>query len=159
MQKINNPKSINTIKQSKIGLFNTMVASGPVIIQKRDGVNKTLLVKHGDKPINELKWKFCGGKLLKGWGLQENAKREAKEEIGIDIKIIKSLPTLELWQKTPETGDKKPELIILVHYLSEIYDKPIKGKGILDMQWFDIDNLPNNCAPNIAPIINGYKSL
>ena len=46
---------INKTIKKEIGVFETMIASGPVIIQNRDGVEKTLLVKHGDKPINE----FC----------------------------------------------------------------------------------------------------
>lgn len=65
--------SINEVKPGEIGIFQTMIASGPVIVQKRDGVLKTLLVKHGDKPVAELKWKFCGGKLIKNSGLEENA--------------------------------------------------------------------------------------
>ena len=158
MQKSANPQSINQTKPSEIGIFNAMIASGPVIIQKRNGVKKTLLVKHGDKPQNELKWKFCGGKLLKGWSLKNNAIREAKEEIGVKIKIISELPTLELWQETPETGNQQPELIILIHYLAKIDKEPVKTNEILDMQWFDIDNLPSDCAPNIKPIIKAYKS-
>ena len=116
MKKIQNPQSINQAKAGKIGVFSTMIASGPVIIQKRNNVLKTLLVKHGDKPVNQLKWKFPGGKLIKNSSLENNAIREAQEEIGVKIKIISELPTLELWQEIPETGDQQPELIILVHY-------------------------------------------
>ncbi len=159
MKKAQNPQPINTTKPGEIGIFNTMIASGPVIIRKRQGKLQTLLVKHGNKPLNELKWKFCGGKLLKGYSLKENAIREAKEEIGVEVKIIKELPTLELWQETPETGDQKPELIILVHYLAEINSEPIKGKKTLAIQWFDIDNLPPDCSPNIKPIIEAYKKM
>ena len=159
MKKIQNPQSINQAKADKIGVFSTMIASGPVIIQKRNNVLKTLLVKHGDKPVNQLKWKFPGGKLIKNSSLKNNAIREAQEEIGVKIKITSELPTLELWQEIPETGDQQPELIILVHYLAEIDKEPIQGKGILAMQWFDINDLPDDCAPNIKPIIKVYKKL
>ena len=154
-----NPQSINTAKQGEIGIFNTMVASGPVIIQPRDGILKTLLVKHGKKPLNQLKWKFPGGKLLKNSSLKDNAVREAKEEIGVEVKIISELPTLELWQEIPETGNQQPELIILVHYLAEIKNKPIQSNEILAMDWFNINKLPTDCAPNIKPIIKAYKKL
>ncbi|NCP17314.1 hypothetical protein CO134_00795, partial [Candidatus Kuenenbacteria bacterium CG_4_9_14_3_um_filter_39_14] len=159
MNKAQNPQSINQTKASEIGLFKTMIASGPVIIQKHKGKPQTLLVKHGDKPVDELKWKFCGGKLLKGWSLEENAVREAKEEIGLEVKIIGILPTMALWQEIPETGAEKPELIILIHYLAEINNEPRKGKEVLAMQWFDINNLPADCAPNIKPIIEAYKKI
>jgi len=148
-----NPTPTNQTQENKIGIFNTMIASGPVIIQD----NKVLLVKHGDKPINELKWKFPGGRLLKNYSLKDNALREAQKEIGVTVKIVSELPTLELWDETPEIGTDKPELIILVHYLAEINQKPIQGKEVLAMDWFAIDNLPTDCAPNIKPIIETYK--
>ena len=87
MKKIQNPQSINQAKAGKIGVFSTMIASGPVIIQKRNNVLKTLLVKHGDKPVNQLKWKFPGGKLIKNSSLENNAIREAQEEIGVKTGI------------------------------------------------------------------------
>lgn len=153
------PKSIKKSKSGEVGMFKTMIASGPVIIQKHKGKLRTLLVKHGNKPINKLKWKFCGGKLLKGMSLKENAIREAKEEIGIKVKIIGELPTLILWQEKPESSKETPELIILVHYLAEINKEPVKGREILAMQWFAINKLPKNCATNIRPIIKAYKKL
>ena len=152
-----NPKSINEVKPGEIGVFQTMIASGPVIVQKRDGILKTLLVKHGDKPVEKLKWKFCGGKILKGMGLKENAIREAKEEINVEVKLTDCLPTMELWQEVPESGTEKPELILLVHYLAEIKDEPIAGEEIKAMQWFDINNLPEDCAPNVKFIFDYYK--
>jgi len=151
--------SINQTKPGEIGLFNTMVVSGPVIIQEREGKLQTLLVKHGDKPIEELKWKFCGGRLFKNMSLKKNAIREAKIEIGLEVKTIGELPTIELWQETPEVNSEQPELIILVHYLAEIDGEPKKGEEVLDMQWFDINSLPNDCSPNIKPIIQAYKKL
>ena len=125
---------------------------------KHNNILKVLLVKHGDKPLKQLKWKFPGGKLLKGYSLRSNAIREAQQEIGLKIKIIASLPTLGLWQAKPETSEHTPELIILVHYLAQIKGKPIKGKEILAMQWFDIQCPPPDCAPNIKPILKAAKN-
>ncbi|HOZ36254.1 MAG TPA: NUDIX hydrolase [bacterium] len=159
MKKLHNPQNINLTKASEIGIFKTMIASGAVIIQKNAGKLQTLLVKHGDKPLKKLRWKFCGGKLLKGWNLKENALREAKEEIGVKVKIIGELPTLALWQEKPETGQEQPELILLIHYLATINQKLRPGKEILAMQWFDINHLPKDCSPNIKPTIAAYKKL
>jgi 8-oxo-dGTP pyrophosphatase MutT (NUDIX family) len=159
MKKINKPKSINKVKISEIGIFKTMVVSGPVVVQKKDGKWQLLLVKHGDKTVGKLKWKFCGGKLLKGWSLKNNAIREAKEEIGINVKIIADLPIWAIWKGTPDNGQEKPELIILVHYLAEIRQEPKQGREILAMRWFDINKLPVDCAPNIRPIVKAAKYL
>ncbi|MFA6918670.1 MAG: NUDIX hydrolase [Patescibacteria group bacterium] len=150
---------INKTTLGEIGVFTNMIASGPVIIQAHDGVEKTLLVKHGDRPIEELKWKFCGGKILKGMDLEENAIREAQEEIGATVKLIKPLKPLVIWNEVPETGSEQPEAIILIHYLATIDQEPKKGKQILAMEWFDINNLPDDCAPNIKPIIQNYLDL
>ena len=148
--------SINDTIPNEIDVFQTMIASGPVIIQERNGVTKTLLVKHGDKPLKQLKWKFCGGKIIKNLDPETNAIREAKEEIGIDVTIIKPLKTIILWDEAPETGSEKPQAIILLHYLAEIDNEPILGKETLAMEWFDINNLPEDCSPNIKTVIDGY---
>ncbi len=69
-----------------------IIASGPVIIEN----NKVLLNKHGDDNF----WKFPGGKVenfdFKDWNnsLEEAAKREVKEEMGIGVKIINPLKTM-----------------------------------------------------------------
>ncbi len=147
---------INQATSGEIGVFQTMIASGPVIIQKRDGIIKTLLVKHGDKPIEELKWKFCGGKVWEGMNLEENAIREAREEIGLTVKLIRPLKPMVLWKEVPETGSDQPQAIILIHYLAEIDQEPKMGQETLDMDWFDINNLPNDCAPNVKEVINAY---
>ena len=157
--KTNKLGSINMTKMSEIGVFKAMIVSGPVIIQKRENKLQTLLVKHGDKPVGKLKWKFCGGKLLNGWGLKENARREAKEEIGVEIRIIADLPVMELWQEKPETGREKPELIILVHYLASISQEPKAHREILAMKWFDINKLPVDCAQNVKPIVRAARNF
>lgn len=147
---------INKTSAGEIGVFLNMIASGPVIIQERGGVEKTLLVKHGDKPVNELKWKFCGGKILKGMDLEENAIREAKEEIGVAVRLIKPLKPLIVWNEIPETGSGQPEAIILIHYLAAIDDEPVQGDQISALEWFDVNNLPEDCSPNIRPVIGEY---
>ncbi len=142
--------------EKELGTFKSMIASGPVIIKNFNGIQKTLLVKHGNKPLEELKWKFCGGKILPGLSLEENAIRKAREEIGVQVKIIRSLNPLILWQEVPESGTEKPEATVLIHYLAEIEEDPQKGEKILDMEWFDVNNLPFDSAPNIKPVIENY---
>ncbi len=148
--------STNTVIPGETGIFTAMIASGPVIIQHRDGSEKTLLVKHGDKPLNELKWKFCGGRIVKEMNLEENAIREAKEEVGTEVKLIRPLKPMIVWNETPEIGSEKPEAIVLIHYLATIDIEPIKGEETLAMEWFDINKLPDDCSPNIKPVIEDY---
>ncbi len=85
--------------------------------------------------------------------------REAKEEIGVEVKIIGPLGDVVLWQEIPESGAEKPQVILLIHYYAEIDQEPVQGEEIKAMAWFDIDNLPKDCAPNVAPIIKKCKEM
>jgi len=127
-----------------------IVASGPVIIEK----GKVLLNKHG----NDAFWKFLGGRVENfdfsdtNNFLEEACRREVKEEMGFDIKIIKPLKPMMV----PKPGDSET-WVILIHYLAKRIGKIKLGADIREAKWFDIDNLPPDCAPNIKPVIGEYK--
>ena len=124
---------------------NVVIASGPVIIKD----NKVLLNKHGESDL----WKFPGGDITQAAGsLEEWTAKKVKEEMGLVIKITKPLKPMVLWQED--------EVIILIHYLAESVSEEIKpAKYIKEYDWLDIDNLPDDCSPNIKPIIDEYKNL
>lgn len=155
--------SINDVKPGEIGIFPTMIASGPVIIRETrnddDILTEVLLVKHGDKPVDQLKWKFPGGKLRLEFSLKQAARQEALEEVGVDVELKQPLCPIALWHQEPESGSEKPQVILLIHYLAEIRDgkNPVAGPDILAMEWFDIDDLPSDCSPNVEPVIEEYK--
>ena len=151
--------NINESVPGKVGIFNAMVASGPVVVQKRDGVLKTLLVKHGEKPVAELKWKFPGGKLIQGMTLEANAVLEAKQEVGVTVTLHSAIKPMVLWNEVPETGTGTPEVIVLVHFLATISEEPVGGSEILSMEWFPLDALPADASPNIAPVIAEYLRM
>jgi ADP-ribose pyrophosphatase YjhB (NUDIX family) len=127
-----------------------IIAAGPVIIEN----NKILLNQHGSDNL----WKFPGGKLetfdFVDWNeaLEETAKREVKEEMGIDIEIIKPLKPMI----TPRPG-RQNEFVILIHYLAARKGDIKPGVDIDAWDWFSFDNLPKNCAPNIRPVLNSLK--
>ncbi|MBT4722294.1 NUDIX hydrolase [Candidatus Falkowbacteria bacterium] len=122
----------------------TIIASGPVIIED----NKVLLNKHGDDSF----WKFPGGRVENFDfenelnSLEEACKREVKEEMGIEIEIIKPLKPM-LVKKDETTW------VVLIHYLAKRVGEVKPGDDILKWDWIDIDNLPDDCAPNIRPVI------
>ena len=129
------PKDIRQFKE-------IVIASGPVIIEN----NKVLLNKHGDDNF----WKFCGGRVddFNELSLEEHAKREVKEEMGIEIEIIRPMK--------PIMVEVDGKLVILIHWLANRIGEIKPGADIKEWQWFDIDNLPSDCAPNIKPIIDEY---
>jgi ADP-ribose pyrophosphatase YjhB (NUDIX family) len=105
-----------------------------------------LLNKHGEKNI----WKFCGGDIYERKGtLEEWAIRKAREEMGLEVELIKPLKPMVLWEED--------ETIILIHYLARrTSDKIEPADFIKEWKWFEIDKLPDDCAPNIKPVINEY---
>jgi ADP-ribose pyrophosphatase YjhB (NUDIX family) len=84
----------------------------------------------------------------------ENAKREVKEEMGIDIEIIDPEPFIIHIHK-----DEKD--IILVHFLAKRIGEIQPGAEIKEWNWLDIANLPEDVGPNIVPVLKhfGFKNL
>ena len=122
--------------------MNTIIAAGPVIIEN----DKVLVNKHGDTDF----WKFPGGRMenFDDLDLQQVAQREAKEEMGIDIEIIRPMSTL--------LSKKDESIVVLVHYLAKRIGEIQPGEDIREWEWLDIHNLPDDVAPNIKPIIEEY---
>jgi len=122
---------------------NSIIASGPVIIEN----NKVLLNKHG----NDEFWKFPGG-TVEDFDIpfEETAVRETKEELGIDIEIIKPLNTL--MAKKDDKG-----VVVLVHFLAKRIGEIKPAKDIQEWKWIDINNMPNDLAPNIKPILDSLE--
>ena len=126
-----------------------ILASGPVIVE--DG--RVMLNQHGDTTF----WKFCGGKAERFQeNLIETAKREVKEEMGIDIDILDEEPFFSFTRK-----EKEGEMIdiILVHFLTKRIGEIKPGKDIKEWKWLDINNLPEDLGSNIIPALKHFKFI
>lgn len=125
---------------------NTIIASGPVIIE--DG--KVLLnrEKKGDR---ETLWFFPGGEVEDfDSSLEQACAREVKEEMGIEIEIVKPLKPMIV--RRPESGT----LAILIHFLAKRIGEILPGESIIEWRWHDIQRLPENCAENVKEVIKEY---
>ena len=125
-----------------------IIASGPVIVEN----SEVLLNQHGDTEF----WKFCGGKIEDySTDLIENARREAKEEMGIDLKILDENPFITHTTKADGNGNKID--VLLVHYLAEKIGKISPGEDIREWKWININDLDKeNLAPNIMPALDYF---
>lgn len=122
------------------------LASGPVIIEN----NKTLLVKHGKDEF----WKFPGGTQLSDSTFIENAKREVKEELNLNVELEDN-PCVLIFER--EKNEVK-EYVVLFHYLvKERKGEPKIGKDVKEFKWFNLNKLPDNSAPNIKPVLDYFK--
>lgn len=123
----------------------TIICSGPVIIE-----NGKVLLNKEKKDYGITPWLFPGGKAEAGeTDMEKVCRREVKEEMGIEIEIIKRLKTTE--------REKDGQHWILHHFLAKRIGEIKPGPDIVDWGWFDINNLPTGCAPNIYEIINNLK--
>lgn len=109
-----------------------------VIVEK----NKFLLVKRKLKP-RKGEWWVPGGRLLKGETTEEAVKRKTKEELGIDIKILKPLGYYEDQFKENEFGLKNGIHSLSIVFLAKFLPSDIK----LDhqsSQWKFAEELPKD---------------
>ncbi len=118
------------------------MASGPVII--RDG--KVLLDKHGDDTF----WKFPGGRVRDTESLQDTAKREAAEEVGLTDLELQGEPVVLTFERI---RDGVREVVTLYHYKATTKMEPVKQRDVRELAWHPIDALPTDCAPNIKPVM------
>jgi len=122
-----------------------VIASGPVIVED----NKVLL----NQSSGDAYWKFCGGQPLTNETLQENSQRRVKEEMGIDVKVINPEPFFLFIQQRKKGVEKD---IVLIHWLSARIGKINSGLDVQKWDWFMLDKLPENLAPNIIPTLRHF---
>jgi ADP-ribose pyrophosphatase YjhB (NUDIX family) len=124
-----------------------IIASGPVIVE--DG--KVLLNKHGEDNF----WKFCGGRVEDGdVNVKDAAKREVKEEMGLEIEILDETP---YFFYTEKEKDGVMVSVILIHFLARRLGEIAPRNDIREWQWIDINNLDQeDLAPNIKPTLKHF---
>ncbi|MBP9732521.1 MAG: NUDIX hydrolase [Candidatus Magasanikbacteria bacterium] len=129
----------------------TIIASGPVIIE--DG--KVLLNKEQKDDGRITPWLFPGGEVESfDISLEDACKREVMEEMGIEVEIIQPLKPMLVFRP-----DQPEKLVILIHYLAKRIGEIKPGSNIVEWEWFDINNLPEDCAPNVIEVIKEYKQI
>lgn len=125
----------------------SIIASGPVIIE-----NGKVLLNKEQKPDGVTPWMFPGGEVEEfDKSLEEACEREVGEEMGLKIRIIKPLKPIIL--------HRKDKVIILIHFLAERSGEIVPGKDIVEHDWHDIRDLPNDCTPNVYEVIKDYLRM
>ncbi|HBP01330.1 MAG: ADP-ribose pyrophosphatase [Candidatus Moranbacteria bacterium GW2011_GWE1_49_15] len=113
---------------------------------------KILMLRRFNTGYEDGNYSFPAGHVEEGESFKETAVREAKEEIGIDVKL---------------------EDISLAHVMHRVplgrisvFMKAEKWEGVIrniepekcdDLSWFNLDVLPKNTIPYIKKTIEDYK--
>ncbi len=98
--------------------------------------NKVLLQKREDFRI----WEFPGGMVDQGETYAEAAVREAKEETGLTVKIVRHIADIDQTQRNT---------ILHIYECCVIGGKIIKqGDETVDVRWFSMQNLPRYRTPS-----------
>jgi 8-oxo-dGTP diphosphatase len=130
------------------------IGCGALIINDK---NETLLVKRTPKSKNEAGfWSKPGGAVEFRESVEDAVKREIKEELGIDIELIRFLGF------TNHILKSENQHWVAFNYLARIIagePRNLEPKKIEEIKWFNLKNLPENLTQTtIEPIKEYLKS-
>jgi len=103
-------------------------------------------------------WGYAGGSVELGEHVEDAAIRELEEEFGIkaiSLELFNVFSGEELYYKYPN-GDEVYNIDTV--YICENYTGIPKADGheILEVRFFDLQNIPENLSPPIVPVVNAY---
>ena len=157
------PQPTKVIPSNKIispGLFGKMQASLPIscidLVILRDSGNtpEVLLIRRRIKP-EKGKWCLIGGRVLKDERLREAIDRQAKHELGVQVKILEGFD--ETRPFVFDAPDADPQKHSITHvYPVEIVKGELVSKGPEsdETRWFPINKLPTKMGFNHREVIN-----
>ncbi len=109
-----------------------------VIFKKAEGTTKLLLIKRKNDPFKN-SWALPGGFLEEDESLENGAKRELKEETGIEIESLKQFNTYGDIQRDPRGRTISIAFIGILTKESQI----VAGDDAAEAKWFYLEELPN----------------
>jgi ADP-ribose pyrophosphatase YjhB (NUDIX family) len=101
-----------------------------------DADNKILLVKES----TDSRWSLPGGWVDVGYSPKETIIKEIKEETGLDAEVMQ---LLAVFDKNKHDHPPEPHYVFkMVFYCKALSTNLQKGFDVLDIGYFDIDDLP-----------------
>ncbi len=109
-----------------------------VILKKAEGTTKLLLIKRKNDPYKN-NWALPGGFLEEDENLENGAKRELKEETGIEIESLKQFNTYGDIGRDPRGRTISIAFVGILNKDSQI----VAGDDAAEAKWFYLEELPN----------------
>lgn len=131
-----------------------MLKAAAYIIPRKE--NKILLALRENTGYMDGKYGLVAGHLESGESIEEAAIREAFEESGIGLTVDQLTFVYLMHRVSNNPDDTYLDVFFEVRqWQGEFTNKePEKCAGL---DWFDIDNLPENTIPYIATILQSYE--
>lgn len=116
--------------------------------------NQLLLIKRTDNGC----WGIPGGAMEPGETLEETARRETREEIGVKVKELELFGVFsgqKLFYRYPNGAEV---FNVTVVYRADFTDEELKVNASehSDYCFFDINSLPENISPPIKPVLRDF---
>ncbi len=122
---------------------NAKPCAGTLITRGR----QVLLVRRAIEPFKD-HWDIAGGYLEAWEHPEEGARREAREETGLEVELLHLLPI-----RLDRYGDE-PWTLNLYYVARVVGGTERPGDDAVETRWFDADDLPEDIAfPNHAPAV------
>lgn len=137
-------KALNQAKfflQKQYGSKHIMVPCAFII---KEGKLLMSLRNDPHRPDYHEHWEFPGGGVEYGESMEENIVREVKEEVGLNIEIIKLLQHIQVERQSFPNGFSYQ--VYLVPYVCRITDNgepTLSDEETLGVKWFDLDEVLN----------------
>lgn len=127
------------------------VGCGALIVNDK---NETLLLKRGEKSRNQAGyWSKPGGTVEFGEKIEDAVRREIKEELGVDIELIRFLGF------TNHIIKEERQHWLSISYLAKIIKgepKNIEPDKHDEISWFSFDNLPEKMTETTSELLEKY---
>lgn len=134
-----NPKGRQGIQgRGELGKWGVNNAADPIVIAVDNaGARKILLIRRKDTQ----EWALPGGMVDPGENVSLTAKRELKEEAGIDLSDIPATVVAQGYVDDPRNTDNAwMETVASVMVINHI-PEPKAGDDAEDSKWFDLENI------------------
>ena len=118
-----------------------------VIIRCEEEIGKIVLIERRNFPFG---WALPGGFVDYGESVENAAIREAKEETGLDVEIVKLLGVY-----SDPDRDPRGHCVSIV-FIANSSGKPVGGDDAKESKLFSIFSLPEEIAFDHKKIINDY---
>lgn len=106
-------------------------------------------------------WGYHGGRIEMGERVEDAAKRELLEETGLTAQSIELFGVFsgpELYNVYPDGNEAH---IIDIVFLCNDFTGTLQCQQseVLDLKWFDIDNIPEKLSPPIVPALKKFIEM